>query len=37
MDELQLIAPSEVRHDISREVSKKRRMIDTIRALGVII
>jgi len=36
-DELHLIEPSEVKHDISREVSKKRRMIDTIRDLGVII
>jgi hypothetical protein len=36
-DELQLIAPSEIRHDIYREVSKKRRMIETIRALGAII
>ena len=36
-DELQLLAPSEFRHDIYREVSKKRSVIDTIRALGVII
>jgi len=36
-DELQLLASSEVRHDIYREVSKKRRMIDTIRASGAII
>jgi hypothetical protein len=36
-DELQLLAPSEIRDDIYREVSKKRRMIDTIGALGVII
>jgi hypothetical protein len=36
-DELQLIEPLEVRDDISREVSKKRRMLDTIRAVGVNI
>ena len=35
-DELQLLASSEVRHDISREVSKKRGMIDTIWALAAI-
>ena len=36
-DELQLLGPSEVRDDISREVSNKRRMLDTIRGLGDII
>ena len=36
-DGLQLLGPSEVRDDISREVSNKRRMLDTIRDLGEII
>ena len=36
-EELQLLAPSETRDDMHREVSKKRRMIDTTYALGAII
>ena len=36
-DELQLIEPSDIRHDISREVSKTRRMIDTVLDLGAIL
>jgi hypothetical protein len=36
-DELQLIDPLEIRDDIYREVSKKRKILDKVRFLGVII